>query len=187
MWLEKETKGDQIPHDNVAAFITPTFVHNIFQTEAETHISTQSLFLIQLIETKEKPANSSKIKATGDHDKRRISYPLDRNLSLAFANLVVLLQVAVELLQHVQVELLLQLDWLAQVLQHLLREATRETAADMIDHGGLQPHVPLSQQPVTQVVPEDRETSSGFRIQTVQCHLVVSQKSFPHSDTQSIR
>lgn len=67
--------------------------------------------------------------------------------------LVLVLQVAVQLLQAVQVELLLQLRRLAQVLQHLLRETAREAAADLIDHGALQPHVPLSQQPVPQVVP----------------------------------
>ena len=53
------------------------------------------------------------------------------------AHLVVLLQSAVELLQPVQVKLLLQLGRLAQVLQHLLREAIWEAAADLIDHSGL--------------------------------------------------
>lgn len=73
------------------------------------------------------------------------------------ADLVMLLQAAVQLLQAVQVKFLLQLGRLAQVLQHLLREATREAAADLIDHGSLQPHVPLSQQPVAQVVPAESE------------------------------
>ncbi len=75
-----------------------------------------------------------------------------------FADLVVLLQASVQLLKAIQVKLLLQLGRLAQVLQHLLREATREAAADLIDHGGFQPHVPLSQQPVAQVVPAERES-----------------------------
>lgn len=68
-----------------------------------------------------------------------------------------LLQAAVQLLQPVQVELLLQLGRLAQVLQHLLREAAREATADLLRHGMLQPHVPLSQQPVAQVVPAQSE------------------------------
>lgn len=81
------------------------------------------------------------------------------SLSLwVFADLVMFLQVSVQLLQTVQVKLLLQLDRFAQVLQHLLREATREAAADLIDHCALQPYVPLSQQPVPQVVPKDRDT-----------------------------
>lgn len=50
-------------------------------------------------------------------------------------------------------KLLLQLSRLAQVLQHLLREATREAAADLSDDGALQPYVALGQQPVPQVVP----------------------------------
>lgn len=76
---------------------------------------------------------------------------------MGFPDLVVILQASVQLLQTVQVKLLLQLGRLAQVLQHLLREAAREAAADLIDHGGLQPHVPLSQQPVAQVVPGERK------------------------------
>ena len=78
-------------------------------------------------------------------------------------DLVLLLQAPVQLLQAVQVELLLQLCRLAQILQHLLREATREAAADLIDNGGLQPHVPLSQHPVAQVIPEERESNVRAR------------------------
>lgn len=72
-----------------------------------------------------------------------------------------LLQAPVQLLQAIQVELLLQLRRLAQVLQHLLRESTREAAADLIDHSALQPHVPLGQQPVAQVVPETESEELG--------------------------
>lgn len=63
---------------------------------------------------------------------------------VGFGYLVVLLQASVQLLQTVQVELLLQFGRLTQVLQHLLREATREATTDLIDHSALQPHVPLS-------------------------------------------
>lgn len=90
------------------------------------------------------------------------------------ADLVVFLQASVQLLQSVQVELLLQLSRLAQVLQHLLREATWEAAADLIDHGALQPHVSLSQQSVTQVVPEERERDLSYS--TFQHHVAVVQK-----------
>lgn len=88
-----------------------------------------------------------------------------------FADLVVFLQAAVELLQPVQVKLLLQLGRLTQVLQHLLREATREAAADMIDHSALQPHIPLSQQPVAQVVPEERGDVSGVSYLPLSCNI----------------
>lgn len=76
------------------------------------------------------------------------------------------LQALVQLLQSVQVELLLQLSRLGQVLQHLLRESTREAAADVFDHGALQPNVALSQQAVAEVVPEETETAldSNFLI-----------------------
>lgn len=79
------------------------------------------------------------------------------------SDLAALLQVLVQLLQSVQVKLLLQLHRLTQVLQHLLREATWEAAADLIDHRALQPNVPLTQQPVTQVVPAETYVSfPGF-------------------------
>lgn len=68
-------------------------------------------------------------------------------------HLVQVLQAAVQLLQPVQVELLLQLRRLAQVLEHLLWEAAGEAAADLLHHRRLQPHVALRQQPVAQVVP----------------------------------
>lgn len=58
-------------------------------------------------------------------------------------DLVQVLQIAVKLLQLVQVKLLLQLRRLAQVLEHLLREAAGETAANLLHHRCLQPHVAL--------------------------------------------
>lgn len=76
----------------------------------------------------------------------------------ALADLVLFWEAAVQLLQAVQMELLLQFSRLTQVLQHLLRESTWEAAANLINDDCLQPHVAVSQQAVAQVVPVEGQS-----------------------------
>ena len=128
------------------------------QTASKKALNCFSVFESETFKTLKFVSDSELHKASADEAEHR-AFKLKQlgKVLWVLADLVVLLQASVQLLQAVQVKLLLQLGRLAHVLQHLLGEATREAAADLIDDSALQPHVPLSQQPVAQVVPVETE------------------------------